>query len=127
MHPDNNPIDLSGGTLFIIDPDTGEGTPLGTVTDIHETIVPDPISPEAVQWINKSPEATFTIRMHAKKMSRKRFVKKLMGYCVSRNKANAVAAIARERGDSYAWAYMVICFNVITIWEESLGLKSKEE
>lgn len=118
MPTDNEPINLSTGTLFFTNPNTGDRTPLGTAVDIHmATIVPDPISPESVHWINKSPEATFTIRIPAKKMSRKRFVKKLMASSVPRNVANDVADLARTHGHSYAWAYLVISCGAFLPWE----------
>lgn len=119
MHPDNNPIDLRTGTFFITDPDTGDKTPMGTAADIHiETIIPDPISPEAVHWINKAPEATFTIRIPNKKMNRKKFVKKLMANRVPRDVANSIAEIARANGHSYSWAWLVINFSGFLPWED---------
>lgn len=117
MHPDNNPIALGTGTFYITE-STGDRIPLGTAADIHmETIVPDPISPEAVQWINKSPEATFTIRIPCKKMNRKKFVKQLMANRMPRNVANSMAEIARAHGHSYAWAWLVISFGGFLPWE----------
>ena len=121
MHPDNepiNPIDLRTGTLFITDLATGEETPLGPVTDINETIVPDPISPDAVHWINKAPEATFTIRIPNKKMNRKKFVKQLMANRVPRNVANSMAEIARAHSNPYSWAWLVINFGGFLPWED---------
>ena len=130
MHPDNEPITISSGTLYIVDPDTGEKDPLGPVNDITETIVPDPISPNATNWVKKAPEsqeASFTITPQFQKMSRKRFVKTLMGYRVSRNRANAVAKIARARGHSYGWALLVIKFIGFQLWVESQAMTCEEE
>ena len=116
---DENPIMPTMGTLYIIDKATGEETPLGPVTGTIETIVPETISPEAVHWINKNPEATFTIRVPCKKMNRKKFVKQLMANRVPRNVANSMAEIARAHGHSYSWSWLVINFGGFLPWTES--------
>ena len=120
MPTDNEPINLSAGTLFIIDPDTGEKTPL-KVTDIHETIVPEPESPDAVHWINKAPEATFTIRIPGKKMNRKKFVKQLMANRVPRNVANSMAEIVQAHRHSYSYGWLVLCIGGYLPWELDIG------
>ena len=117
MHPDNEPIALGTGTLFIIDPDTGEKTPLGPIhpaTIEIDATIDTPI----VRKLNKNPEATFTIRIPGKKMNRKKFVKQLMANRVPRNVANSMAEIARAHGHSYSWSWPVINFTGFLPWKE---------
>ena len=127
MHPDNEPITLGAGTLYMIDQATGEETPLGQVNTDHETIEADPIDTSAVLRINTGEEASFTATLQVQRMSRKRFIKTLMGYCISRNRANAVAKIARDRGHPYGWAFTVILFTGFQLWAESQAMTCEEE
>ena len=120
MHPDKepiNPIALRTGTLFITDPATGEKTPLGPIEPTAIEIDADPLDTPIVRKLDKNLEATFTIRVPGKKMTRKRFVKKLMANRVPRNVANSMAEIARAHGHSYSWSWLVINFGGFLPWE----------
>lgn len=129
MHPDNEPITFGSGTLYLINKETGETTPLCPVHEgtIIKEISIDTSTTDNIVGKTVTDEATFTFTIPTKKLTRKRFIKKLMGHCVPRNAANAVAAVARTRGDPYSWAYMVIGFTSIQLWAESRGLKCEEE
>lgn len=114
---DENPIMPTMGTLYIIDKATGEETPLGPVTKI-QTVEADPREDRIVHRINHSPEATFTFTIRSKRMTRKKFVKKLMAAGVPRNIANTLAQIVRNNGDSYSWGYLVIGLSGHLPWKE---------
>jgi len=116
MHPDNEPIALRTGTLFIIDPATGEKTPLGHIepaTIEIDATIDTPI----VRKLDTNLEATFAIRIPGKKMSRRKFVKQLMANRVPRNVANSMAEIARAHGHPYSWAWLVINCSGFLPWE----------
>lgn len=108
-----NPIMPAMGTLHII----GEAIDLAQVTEIR-TIEADTREDKVVARINHSPTATFTIRIPDKKMTRKRFVKKLMADGVPRNIANSIAELVRNNGDSYSWGYIVISASGHLPWKE---------
>lgn len=118
MHPDNEPISLGAGTLYIIDPETGEEAPLGQVTQIRGIEV-DTEEDKIVHRINNPPTATVTFHINSKRMTRKKFVKKLMADGVPRNVANTMAEIVRDHGDSYSWGYLIICLTDHLPWKET--------
>lgn len=113
-----NPIDLSSGTLYMKVPDTGEDVCLGPCRPIAGTIEADPADPIVVGQINLPKEATFTIKIPIRRISRKRFLKLLMSYGVPRNVASSIAEIVRKNGHSYAWGFVVIRFAGFLPWED---------
>ena len=131
MHPDNEPISLGAGTLYIIDPETGEEAPLGQVTQIrcieadnsgtysYNGVQLPPLPELDVHRIKHPPEATVTFHINSKRMTRKKFVKKLMASGVPRNVANTMAEIVRDHGDSYSWGYLIICLTDHLPWKET--------
>lgn len=119
MPPENESRHIMGtmGDLYIIDTATGVETPLGPVTQIR-TVEADPREDKIIARLNPTPTATFTIKMPDKKMTRKRFVKKLMAAGVPRNIANSMAEIALIHCHSYAWSYFVISASGYLPWKE---------
>lgn len=118
MHPDNDPIALRTGTLYIVDEATGEKTPLGSIEPSAMAIDISITPPDTyIRKIDKNLEASFTIRIPGKKMNRKKFVKQLMANRVPRNVANSMAEIARAHGHSYSWSWLVINFSGFLPWE----------
>ena len=114
---DENPIMPAMGTLYITDHATGEETHRGPVTQI-QTVEADPREDKVVHSINHFPTATFTIKLPDKKMTRKRFIKKLMAALVPRNVANSMAELVMIHGHSYAWGYFVISVSGVLPWKE---------
>lgn len=119
MPPENESRHIMGtmGDLYIIDTATGVETPLGPVTQIR-TVEADPREDKIIARLNPTPTATFTIKLPDKKMTRKRFVKKLMAAGVPRNIANSISEIVRNNGDSYSWGYFVISVSGYLPWKE---------
>lgn len=119
MPVDNeNPIDLSSGTLYMKNLETGEDICLGQCGPITGTIEADPADPIVAGQINLPKEATFTIKIPIRKITRKRFLKLLMSYRVPRNVANSMAEIVRKNGHPYAWGFVVIRFAGFLPWED---------
>lgn len=128
---DENPIMPTMGTLYMIDMATGEETPLGPVTHTP-TIEADasgaysyngvelPPLPDYPIACTNYPEATFTFTftVRSKRMTRKKFLKKLMADGVPRNIANSMAEIVRSNGNSYSWGYFVIGLSGFLPWKE---------
>ena len=129
MHPDNEPISLGAGTLYIIDQETGEEAPLGQVTQIrgieadtsgaysYNGVQLPPLPEADVHRIKQPPTATFTFTIRSKRMTRKKFVKKLMADGVPRNIANDMADLVLIHGHTYAWGYFVICVSGVLPWK----------
>jgi hypothetical protein len=110
-----NTINLGSGMLFMTDAN-GKQIDLGPCSSIG-TIEADPVDKNVVGRINTGAEATFTCTVHSRRMSRKRFVKKLMGYRVPRNVANSMADIVWLYDKSYAWGFFVINASGYLPWE----------
>lgn len=113
-----NPITPASGVLYMKDPETGEDVCLGQCGPITDTIEADPADPNVVHRINEPKEATLTIKIPIRKITRKRFLKLLMSYGVPRNVANSMAEIVRKNGHTYAFGFLVIKFTGFLPWED---------
>lgn len=76
----------------------------------HATVTLEMGSPASIRWTSDGTEASFTIKIPFRKMSRKRFVKKLMAKGLSRNSANFAAKLVENNSSNYRNDYLMITF-----------------
>lgn len=93
MEPRERTMNLTGGTLFINDPETGAAIEVGNV-EMGEVKFNDNATATGVIKPVKIGEMTslsFECKLLPHRMSRKRFIKKLMSMRIQRNVAYVVA------------------------------------
>lgn len=101
------------GTLFFND-ENGNRVTLCPITGAEIIEPAEPVDPKEMQYIpklvKKQLEATFVIRL--RQMSRKKFIKKLMGHGVQRNEARRLAKEVVCNNNSYAGTYL---YNTLSV------------
>lgn len=111
-------ITFPEGILFEKD-QNGNKLHFGPPDNIEMDETKEPVDPKEMQYIPKQVkerlDATFVL--YLRRMSRKRFIKKLMGKGVPRNVARLTAESVRESKGSYAETYLNILLRDIVIYD----------
>ena len=88
------------GTLYAYDIKTNE--PVWKMENAKLSMITEPVSNKESPWVlNRNKEVSLSISLTRKKLSRKRFIKLMMGSGFPRNAANELAAITLRNNMTY--------------------------